>query len=156
MTEQDNNTENTEQNQPEFQPQTALDHIMVAGRRDPSAQNIPLQIIQGLLKEKRVFFLSPVAMSKIDADQKVQPLTLAGKNNQPVVAIYTHVLHVPQEYLALAPHPVGVPGGAVVASVRGGGIIINPGTEVAFEISAKGVEAIKKDFFGEGGAPAHD
>ena len=119
---------------------------MWQGRTDPSQKDVPLRIIQAFLAEKRVFFLSPNPVNQSTAEQKVEPLTLAGKNEEPVIAIFTHIKHVPQEYLALTPHAVGVPGAAVVTSLKNGGIIINPGTVVAFEISAKGVDSIREDF----------
>ncbi|MFC0582950.1 SseB family protein [Micrococcoides hystricis] len=145
MTESTNETSKN----PEFTPQTDLDHVMWQGRTDPNMEQVPLKIIEAFLNEKRVFFLSPNPVNQSTAEQKVEPLTLAGKNEEPVIAIFTHITHVPQEYLAITPHAVGVPGGAVVTSLKNGGIIINPGTPVAFEISAKGVESIRNDFLSD-------
>ena len=76
----------------------------------------------------------------------VNPLTLQDNDGNPLIAMFSATDVIPEEYAEHAPHAVDAPGVAVVQSLSGSGIIIDPGQEHGFQISAEGVERIREDF----------
>jgi hypothetical protein len=126
------------------EPQTHLEAVLKAGQEDRAASG---EVIAAFLREE-IFFLSREKVT--EESQNVQPLLLQNKENQPVIALFTHPARVPGSYAEEAPFAVRVVGAAVVDNLSGAGLVLNPGHELGFEIGAEGVEAIRRDFQPDG------
>lgn len=118
----------------------SLRDTLVAGK-DGDAE--PGEIIRAFLTST-VYFLS--AEEVTPETGSVNPLTLQDNDGNPLIAMFSATDVIPEEYAEHAPHAVDAPGVAVVQSLSGSGIIIDPGQEHGFQISAEGVERIREDF----------
>lgn len=97
-----------------------------------------------------VYFLSPEEVS--DETGSVNPLTLQDNEGNPLIALFSTIENIPEDYKEHAPHAVEAPGVAIVQSITGAGVMIDAGQEHGFQISAEGVERIRTDFI----SPAED
>lgn len=126
------------------QPQTQLEAVLKAGQDDPELTGV---VISTFLSSE-VLFLSREPVG--EESTNVQPLLLQNADGDPVIALFTHAARIPAAYMDEAPHAVRVPGAAVIDTLEGAGLVINPGHELGFEIGAEGVSAIRRDFNADG------
>lgn len=125
-------------------PQTHLEVVLQAGQDDPELTGV---VISTFLSSE-VLFLS---REQVDEEStNVQPLLLQNADGEPVIALFTHAARIPSAYMEEAPYAVRVPGAAVIDTLEGAGLVINPGHELGFEIGAEGVAAIRRDFNADG------
>lgn len=130
----------TENQTPQSEELPSLEQVLIAGK-DGQAQ--PADVVRAFLTNT-VFFLTPNEVS--DETSTVNPLTVQDQEGNPLIALFSTQDQFPAEYLEQAPHAVDAPGVAVVQSITGVGVIIDPGAEHGFQISAEGVERIRTDF----------
>ena len=121
-------------------PQTHLEVVLQAGQDDPELTGVVISTFLG----SEVLFLSREQVDEESAN--VQPLLLQNADGEPVIALFTHAARIPAAYLEEAAYAVRVPGAAVIDTLEGAGLVINPGHELCLEIDAAGVKTIRQEF----------
>ena len=130
----------TENQTPQSEELPSLEQVLIAGK-DGEAQ--PADVVRAFLTST-VHFLTPNEVS--DETSTVNPLTVQDQEGNPLIALFSSQEQFPAEYLEQAPHSVDAPGVAIVQSITGAGVIIDPGADHGFQISAEGIERIRTDF----------
>ncbi|WP_022871821.1 SseB family protein [Nesterenkonia alba] len=84
-------------------------------------------------------------------DGSVSPLMLQDQNENPVLPLFSSPEEIPADYKERAPHVAVVSGIAILQSVTDAGIVIDPGTDHQFPLTADQMSAIREQVTTAGG-----
>ena len=118
---------------------THFESMIAAGLNNPSLSGPVVNAFLGT----EVYFLSREEVT--GQNPHAQPLLLSNAAGTPMVAIFTSLERIPGTYIDQAPYGVLVKGSAVIRSLSDTGVVVNPGSELSFQIPAEGVAELKEE-----------
>lgn len=114
-------------------PETPLEHAIA----DARAGKLPVVDLLRVFANSPVFV--PTATEVLADGSGFQPLTVE-KNGAPMVACFTGFDRMGDDARKVAPYCMQIPGGGFLQMIPGGiGLVVNPGSELGFEMSPDGL-----------------